>query len=145
MKKRNKNWIGAFLIVLILAFVPLIVSAKKYSVGLSDQLWFSSADTSYDFFLYWKSQALLLLCGILSLYAALKMTISKKDMMASVDNRYLIPLGVYFLMSLLSTVLSQHKRMAVWGGYEQWEGMLTLGAYVVILFFSCCQIGRAHV
>ncbi len=140
MKKRNKNWIGAFLIVLILAFVPLIVSAKKYSVGLSDQLWFSSADTSYDFFLYWKSQALLLLCGILSLYAALKMTISKKDMMASVDNRYLIPLGVYFLMSLLSTVLSQHKRMAVWGGYEQWEGMLTLGAYVVILFFSCCLI-----
>lgn len=140
MKKRNKNWIGAFLIVLILAFVPLIVSAKKYSVGLSDQLWFSSADTSYDFFLYWKSQALLLLCGILSLYAALKMTISKKEMMASVDNRYLIPLGVYFLMSLLSTVLSQHKRMAVWGGYEQWEGMLTLGAYVVILFFSCCLI-----
>ncbi len=140
MKKRNKNWIGAFLIVLILAFVPLIVSAKKYSVGLSDQLWFSSADTSYDFFLYWKSQALLLLCGILSLYAALKMTVSKKEMMASVDNRYLIPLGVYFLMSLLSTVLSQNKRMAVWGGYEQWEGMLTLGAYVVILFFSCCLI-----
>lgn len=140
MKKRNKNWIGAFLIVLILAFVPLIVSAKKYSVGLSDQLWFSSADTSYDFFLYWKSQALLLLCGVLSLYAAVKMTVSKKDMMASVDNRYLIPLGVYFLMSLLSAVLSQHRKMAVWGGYEQWEGMLTLGAYVVILFFSCCLV-----
>lgn len=52
MKKQDNNWIGAFLIVLVLAFVPLIVSAKKYSVGLSDQLWFSSADTSYDFFLY---------------------------------------------------------------------------------------------
>lgn len=136
MKKRDNNWIGAFLIVLVLAFVPLLVSAKKYSVGLSDQLWFSSADTSYDFFLYWKGQALLLLCGILSLYVALKMSISKKDTMVSVDNRYMIPLGVYFLMSLLSTLLSQHRRMAVWGGYEQWEGMLTLGTYVVILFFS---------
>lgn len=136
MKKQDNNWIGAFLIVLVLAFVPLIVSAKKYSVGLSDQLWFSSADTSYDFFLYWKGQALLLLCGILSLYVALKMSISKKDTMVSVDNRYMIPLGVYFLMSLLSTLLSQHRRMAVWGGYEQWEGMLTLGTYVVIMFFS---------
>lgn len=136
MKKQDNNWIGAFLIVLVLAFVPLLVSAKKYSVGLSDQLWFSSADTSYDFFLYWKGQALLLLCGILSLYVALKMSISKKDTMVSVGNRYMIPLGVYFLMSLLSTLLSQHRRMAVWGGYEQWEGMLTLGTYVVILFFS---------
>lgn len=146
MKKQDNNWIGAFLIILVLAFVPLIVSAKKYSVGLSDQLWFSSADTSYDFFLYWKGQALLLLCGLLSLYVALKMTISKKDMMASVDNRYLIPMGVYFLMSLLSALLSQHRRMAVWGGYEQWEGMLTLGAYVVILFFSCCLIlGRTEI
>lgn len=140
MKKQDKNWIGAFLIVLVVAFVPLIVSAKKYSVGLSDQLWFSSADTSYDFFLYWKGQALLLLCGLLSLYAALKMTIQKKDAMVSMDNRYMIPLGVYFLMCLLSTLLSQHRRMAVWGGYEQWEGMLTLGAYVVILFFSCYLI-----
>lgn len=136
MKEKNDNRIGAIIIVLVLAWVPLIVSAKKFSVGLSGEPWFSNGDVSYDFFLYWKSQALFLMCGILSLYILIKVSISKQPVMARLERRYWIPLGIYFVMSLLSTLMSEHGKMAVWGGYEQWEGMLTIGAYVVLLYYA---------
>ncbi len=140
MKEKNRNIVGAVLIVFVLALVPLIVSAKKYNVGLNVFPWFSSGDTSYDFFLYWKGQALVLLCGVMALYVAVKLLIGKKDTLGETENRYLIPLGVYFALCILSTVFSEQRHTAVWGGYEQWEGMITLGTYVILLLLSYCLV-----
>lgn len=140
MRGINKNITGAVLIVLVLGLVPLIVSAKKYYVGLNTFPWFSGAETSYDFFLYWKGQALVLLCGAMALYTAGKLFFGKKDTLGEADNRYLIPLAVYFVMCLLSTICSEQRQMAIWGGYEQWEGMIVLGAYVLVLLFAYCLV-----
>ena len=136
MKEKNRNVVGAVLIGFVLAVVPLIVSAKKYNIGLNTFPWFSNGDTSYDFFLYWKGQALILLCGVLALYVAVKLFIGKKDTFGDTDHRYLIPLAVYFVLCMLSTVFSGQRQTAIWGGYEQWEGMITLGPYVLLLLFS---------
>lgn len=128
----KKNIIGAVLLVLVLSVVPLIVSAYHYEVKLDSYPWFSGS-TTYDFFLYWKGEALLLVCGLLALYVAVKMCFVNKNLFGQTDRKYLIPLILYFVMSVLSTLFSEHKEMAIWGGYEQWEGMLILGAYVFVL------------
>lgn len=140
MKEKNRNVVGAVLIGFVLAVVPLIVSAKKYNIGLNTFPWFSNGDTSYDFFLYWKGQALILLCGVLALYVAVKLFLGKKDTFGDTDHRYLIPLAVYFVLCMLSTVFSGQRQTAIWGGYEQWEGMITLGTYVLLLLFSYCLV-----
>ncbi|MDD6183310.1 MAG: hypothetical protein PUB25_06270, partial [Lachnospiraceae bacterium] len=140
MRGKNRNITGAVLIVLVLGLVPFIVSARKYYVGLNTFPWFSSAETSYDFFLYWKGQALVLLCGAMALYTAGKLFFGKKDTLGEADNRYLIPLAVYFVMCLLSTICSEQRQTAIWGGYEQWEGMIVLGAYVLVLLFAYCLV-----
>lgn len=140
MKLKRKNIIGAVLLVCVLSLVPLIVSAYKYNINLNSYPWFSNAETSYDFFLYWKGQALILLCGLMVFYVAAKMFFGSRDMMGRVDYKYLIPVLLYFVMCFLSTVLSEHRDMAVRGGHEQWEGMLILGAYVVLLLLSYCIV-----
>lgn len=145
---KGKNIAAAVLLGLVPAFVPLIVSAYYYEIGLNDFAWFADSEKAYDFFLYWKGQALILLCGLLALYAAVKTFAVKGNKHAIrqgpytafdaqwFDKRYIIALVVYFGTALLSTVLSEHKDMAVWGGYEQWEGMVIIAAYVAVLFFA---------
>lgn len=140
MEKESENRVGAFLIVFALALVPLIVSAKKYRINLNGYPWFSDADTSYDFFLYWKGQALILLCGLTALYVAVKLFAGKKDVLAKTENKYLVPVSVYFVMAILSTAFSDYRDTAIWGGYEQWEGMIILGAYVILFLMSYCLL-----
>lgn len=145
MNITRKNIIGAILFVFILSVVPLIVSAYHYEVKLDSYPWFSGS-TTYDFFLYWKGEALLLLCGLLTFYVAVKMCFINKGLFGQTDLKYLIPLILYFVMCVLSTLFSEHRSMAIWGGYEQWEGMLILGAYVIVLLLAyCLVIGKTEI
>lgn len=147
---RTKNRLGAALLILILGFVPLVVSACHYRIGLKDYPWFLNADTSYDFFLYWKGQALILLCACLAFNTAAGQFFGGKrgradarsglDLPLGLERRYMIPLVLYFLLSVLSTALSEHRDMALWGGYEQWEGMFIVAAYVITLWFASMDV-----
>ncbi len=138
---KSKNRIGAVLLILIVSAVPLIVSAAAYEIGLKEYPWFSGADQTYDFFLYWKGQALILLCGLLALYVGIKQIFCGEDWMSKLRGKYMAPLGLYLVFVILSTVFSSHREMAVWGGYEQWEGMIVIAAYVVVLFMACLIVG----
>lgn len=137
MKTKNQNIIGAVLVVLIVSLVPLVVSAFKYETGMAEYAWFSGSTVRYDFFLFWKGQLLLLLCALMAFYAALKCLLVKEGMPDSkLEKKYIIPLALYAVLAFESTIFSKHTDAAVRGGYEQWEGMLILGAYVAVLFFS---------
>ena len=112
---------GAALLAIVVSIVPLVVSACYYQIGLKENPWFSNADVAYDFFLYWKGQMLILLCGLLALYTAVRQYFAK-DVRLSVSpiqlhKKYMIPLAVYIGLAVLSTVLSGHRDMALWGGY----------------------------
>lgn len=153
---KTKNRFGAVLLVLILGFVPLVVSACHFRIGLKECPWFSNADTSYDFFLYWKGQALILLCACMALYVAVLQFFGKKEYqvdtwsermrVSGLERKYILPLVIYFVLSVLSTVFSEHRDMAVWGGYEQWEGMFIIAAYVITLVFaSMFAVGKTEI
>ncbi len=136
MQKEKKNWLGTILILVVLTFVPLIVSAKKYSSGLGVFPWFSNSDITYDFFLYWKAQALILMCGVISLYITVKIFKDGSETFGHIHKKYLVPALLYLGMSLLSTLFSEQKTTAVFGGYEQWEGMILLAIYVILMLLT---------
>lgn len=137
MRTKNQNIIGAILVVLVMCLVPLVVSAYQYETGLSQYAWFSKSTSGYDFFLFWKGQLLMLLCALMAFYVAAKCLLVKDGMPDSkLEKKYIIPLGLYFVMAFESTIFSEHTDAAVRGGYEQWEGMLILGAYIVVLFLA---------
>lgn len=136
---KGKRCIGAVLLVLVLSVVPLVVSAFYYQIGLKEYPWFSDSDAAYDFFLYWKGQLLILLCGLIALYTAVRQMFEKRDAWRGakgVERKYVIPLILYFALAVLSSVLSEQRDTALWGGYEQWEGIIIIAAYVSVLFFA---------
>lgn len=123
------------LVVLVLSVVPLVVSAYHFQTGLSQYSWSSSGEDVYDFFLFWKG--FLLVC--ISLFMALVFILTYIRDRAQVAERagakYIVPVCLYLSFAVLSTVCSEHKNMAVYGGYEQWEGIIIIGAYVIVLLF----------
>lgn len=144
---KSKQWIGAVLLAMVAGVVPLVVSACYYRIGLKEFPWFADSDATYDFFLYWKGQMLILLCGLLALYVAVRQLAGKeRGWQGRIEAKYFVPLLLYFLLALLSAVLSEHGDMAVWGGYEQWEGVIIITAYVVVLFFAIFLLeGRTQI
>lgn len=142
-----KKRMGAVLLAMVAGIVPLIVSACYYRIGLKEYTWFSDSDAAYDFFLYWKGQTLILLCGLLALYVAVRQMAGKGHRWQErMEWKYLVPLFLYVVLALLSAVLSEHGDMAVWGGYEQWEGVIIITAYVIVLFFASLLLeGRTEI
>lgn len=137
MKTKNQNIIGAVLLVLVMCLVPLVVSAYKYETDLQQYAWASNTAVRYDFFLFWKGQLLLLLCALMAFYVAIKGLLVRQGMPdCKIEKKYMIPLVLYWILALEATIFSKHTETAVRGGYEQWEGMLILSAYVLVLFFA---------
>lgn len=136
MPREKNNRIGSIWILIGLTWIPLIVSGKKYSSGLCDFAWFSHTDVTYDFFLYWKMQAWIVWSGVMCLYASWKMLREGPMGFGKIEKKYGILLGVYLLAALFSTVCSQQRASAVYGGYEHWEGMIMLAVYVLLMMMS---------
>lgn len=134
----EKTWrtIRTVPVLLALAFVPLIVTAKKYDIGLNGYPQFTNSSTSTDLFLYWKGQALILLAFLMM--ACLLVSLAKKEWMPEwcrMRSPEILWLGSYLALSVLSSLLSQYPSFAIWGSYEQWEGMFILLAYGILLLY----------
>ena len=119
---------------LILCVIPLIVRMYVYDPQLEKYPWFSLSDnTAIDFFLYYKQQALIgsliLMLVILAYYL-----ITKK---IKLDLPFIfIPIGLYGILAVLSSVLSPWSEFSYSGMHEQFESLWVLLAYCVMVFFA---------
>ncbi len=123
-------------VLLALAFVPLIVTAKKYNIGLNGYPWYSNSETSTDLFLYWKGQALILLAFVMT--ACLLVSLAERKWMPEwrrLCSLEVLWLGSYLVLSVLSSLLSAYPSFAIWGSYEQWEGLFVLLAYGIFFLY----------
>lgn len=133
-------------ILLVFGFVPLIVTAKKYVIGLSGYRWFSDLHTSVDLFLYWKGQGLILLAFLMLLF--LIVSFGMKNQAPQLGQKLkagmpaVVCMGIYLLLSLLSAIFSNYRDFALRGGYEQWEGLNVLAAYVVLLLYAYVAVNE---
>lgn len=120
-------------IAFIFFFIPIIVFMKhvnltgdyfKYWNGLSD---------SYDFFAYYKSMTLVMLTGcviFIFIYDLITKRIKIKKMSVY------IPIGIYTVMMVISSVFSDYKEITLLGFVERYEGMVVLLCYIAILFIA---------
>lgn len=117
--------------------VPLIVTVKQYDLDLYRYAWFGNSDSSIDLFLYWKGQALIFL-AFLMVAAALFSLAGKKEYQPDWRKIKAPEMGClvfYLVLAVLSALLSDYRDVAIFGGYEQWEGVIVLLAYGVLLAF----------
>ncbi|WP_160683767.1 O-antigen ligase family protein [Clostridium sp. C2-6-12] len=134
LKKKNVNFF--FPVAFILGIVPLIVRAtildppEENTVKL-----FGTIKASSDLFSQKKSLLLMIFCIVLIGISItfFKKIFEKKD---RTINLLLIASGVFWLFTLLSTIFSSYKEVALWGIFDRAEGFITITCYIILFVYS---------
>jgi len=122
-------------LLLIAGFVPLIVYAKYIDLtGTTQALYWTGQQQYLDFFSYWKSRWVIALTAIaLIFYIILYM---QKKLPLKDLKQYYIPLGIYAIFVIISTVFAIDAPTALWGFVDMYQGMFVLLSYVAITFLT---------
>lgn len=122
-------------LLLIAGFVPLIVYAKYIDLtGTTQSLYWTGQQQYLDFFSYWKSRWVVTLTLIgLIFYIILFM---QKKLPFKNLKQYYIPLGIYAIFVIISTIFAIDTQTALWGFVDMYQGMFVLLSYVIITFLT---------
>lgn len=122
-------------LLLIAGFVPLITYAKYIDLtGTTQSLYWTGQQTYLDFFSYWKSRWVVILTVISMVIYIVQLM--KKKMPLKDLKQYYIPLGIYALFVIVSTIFAIDTPTALWGFVDMEQGMFVLLSYVVITFLT---------
>jgi len=122
-------------LLLIAGLVPLIVYAKYLNLtGTTQSLYWTGQQEYLDFFSYWKSRWVMSLTLIeLIFYIILY---KQKKLPFKNLKQYYIPLGIYGVFVIISTIFAKDTQTALWGFVDMYQGMFVLLSYVVITFLT---------
>ncbi len=120
-------------IMFIIAILPLIVKIHQYSANLSQFEWFTENDIFFDFFLYYKQLFLIGTAVIMIIFILFNTYKDRK----SIRLPYIfIPLGIYALLALLSSLVSKYRSYSFTGIHEQFESVFAVLAYCCLAYYA---------
>lgn len=133
-QKSQEKWnIELLPLLAVILIVPLVTGLHIMDTGLGSYPWLpDSMEQRADFFLYGKSRVLLILAGVMLLGMLDRFLIRREG----AGWKCLLPLIGYELFVVLSSILSDERRIALHGIMEQYEGMWVLLAYGVIAAYA---------
>ena len=148
MKQRSKNYNNRKNVVggsvqrwkllplqMILSVLPLILSLKVADSGYKEYAWNSANDTYLDIFLQGKVVAFLLLAVVL--LGLLMQKLWHMDKQERKRNlKCFVPLFIYAVFALLSTLFSRNISHSVFGAMDAKEPITVLLGYVVTIFYA---------
>ncbi len=122
------------LISIILTVIPLIVHVKGILLD-EDTTKLYGNSTQIDLFSQWKATYLFYFSILLVIISIIffKKIFEKKD---KIVNLILIGTVIFWVITLLSAIFSQHKLYAFWGAFDRAEGIITITCYMVLLVYS---------
>jgi hypothetical protein len=119
-------------ILAILCVLPFIVYLKIYDAKLSDFAWFPNNEKVMDLFLYYKQWFFVIITAIMTIILTLKLI--KERYSFKVEILY-IPLIVYAVFSLGSSILSKYANLSFFGSFDQFESILVVLGYCITVVF----------
>ncbi len=120
-------------IFILLCIIPFITKLYQYNPGLSQFTWFANITDWTDLFLYYKQLTLVFLAGVLIIIIVIKLMYDKKELSAS---KVFIPLAIYGVFAFLSAVGANNISFAFKGSFEQFESVLALLGYCIVVYYS---------
>lgn len=139
-KKNDKiNLLFLVPLMAVLAIVPLIVFVYYYDCGLEYYDFFVTEESyfanngSADFFLYYKMLVFTVIAVIMAVLLVAKLIMEKGRIKFS---KVFIPLGVYAILALVSSLASQYKPFPFDGIYEQFESVWALLGYALVAYYA---------
>lgn len=134
-EKKNLSFIYFLPLLFLICFVPLIVYGKLIDLSESTQKFYWLGQNQYlDFFSYWKSVWIVFFT---SLTLVIYIILYKQNKLPLKNMRmYYIPLFVYAIFVILSSVFANDKSTALWGFVDMYQGMFVLLSYIILTFVT---------
>jgi O-antigen ligase len=148
--KTTKRETSALLLMPLMAvvgIVPLIVRLYVYDCLLEYFDFFQNADDylerggTGDLFLRWKMVWFVVFSAIMASILIFKLVTEGKKLEF---HKIFLPLGVYALLAILSSVLSDYRRFSFTGIYEQFEPLWALLGYCIVIYYAFLFVQTEH-
>lgn len=118
-------------ILFAIAVIPLVVRITYYNPQLSGYSWFPDATTVMDMFMVYKKYAMLLLDGVLAVLFVILLI--RRRLPATTAY---VPLGIYFVLVVLSSIFSIAPTQTWHGFYDMMETAYVLFGYCMICYYT---------
>lgn len=120
-------------VILIVSVLPFIMRQHLYDTNLGNNSWFPAATQNYDFFLYYK-QVFFLLISLSIVIIIITKYAYYKEKLTYVP--IFIPLAVYALLAILSSVFSKYSGFSYSGSMDQFESIFVLLGYCLAVYYT---------
>lgn len=140
LEPRRSNGLSAFLlspIAFVVIVIPLLIKVITYDPLLERYDWFPPVTDYADIFLYVKQQALVVVGVLLFIILLFYLWYERKRVKLP---WILLPLGIFALLCLLSALFSEDRDIAFRGSFDQFESVLALLAYALLVFYTVVVI-----
>lgn len=131
--EKVRSTILLYPLIIVMAIIPFIVHQKIVPTRLEKYSWFSFSDTSMDFFLYYKSVWLIVMAVIM--LAILCVKVMQKKEYQKIP-KFIIPIGIYGLLIILSMIFSENRTLSIHGTMEQYESGFVLLGYLIFMYYA---------
>lgn len=144
MKNTGKNksidfsWIIFLPIMILLGVIPLIVRLVMVDVDQAVASVMHSNQIA-DFFSQYKSVGIIVMASLM--LVVLFIGFDRKNIeLTKTTKLYGIFISIFLAFSLISTVTSEYRQIAMWGIVDRYEGMLVIGAYIIMMIYTIYAI-----
>ena len=133
MNKLDSKKFGYYIpIIFIIVIVPMIVYCKIIELPKEVADFWKGGTINADFYSYYKSIALVL--GTITALMAYGGLFLNGKLPLQKEKRYYIPIIIYLLLVIISTINAHNKQVAVEGFPDMYQGIFVLLSYVILMF-----------
>ena len=129
--KIKKIPFAVFPIIFVMAVIPLIVRYYGFEAHLSMMSWYVSNDQTGDMFNYYKSEYLVATAVVMVMIVFAGLIFSRKLYF----HKALVPLVIYAVFVVLSTVFSEYRYFSLNGMDNHFETVYVLVSYCLLVLF----------
>ena len=117
----------------VLCILPFVVRLAVYDCGYGDYTWYSNDGLITDMYSYYRSYFFVIITGICMMILPFWLWICEEKRRSV---KIFIPLGVYGILALVSTICSANGSASLTGNFYQFQSVFVLLGYVVIAFYT---------
>jgi hypothetical protein len=129
------------LLLVVICLIPMLVRMIIYKPHMSQFIWFSNAEKTYDMFLFYKQWTFIIVAGIMASIIIYKAVKEKKSISFP---KIFIPLACYAGLSFLSAALSKYSYFSFSGSFEQFESVFALLGYCIVAYYAFLFVSSEH-
>ena len=119
-------------ILIIICVIPLIAKMKVYNPNLSQFPWFPDQLEQIDFFLYYKHRIFVFVAVIMLLAVIVKLSKTYKNIRIK---PVFVPLIIYMVLTILSTIFSKYSSFSLSGSFEMFESVFAILGYCITVYY----------